>query len=224
MLDAGTGMFRLAKLIQTPSLDVLLSHAHLDHVLGLTFLLDVLHQHPVEHLRIWGQREKLDAIREHLFSRLLFPVQIQAQWCPIDELDQFSIGDCVVRWRPQQHPETSVGYRLEWGQDLALLYLTDTVGDESEHATQFYAGADLMMHECYFSAAQAEWAVKTGHTSTGQLAKIATAAAPARLLLTHVNPLDENPQAMLDEVVDGISGSGIKATLASDGDVVEFGS
>ena len=42
LLDAGTGIFRLAKLIETDSLDVLLSHAHLDHSFGLTFLLDVL--------------------------------------------------------------------------------------------------------------------------------------------------------------------------------------
>ena len=37
----GTGMYRLAELIETQTLDVLLSHAHLDHTFGLTFLLDV---------------------------------------------------------------------------------------------------------------------------------------------------------------------------------------
>lgn len=225
VLDAGTGMFRLAELIQTPSLDILLSHAHLDHILGLTFLLDVLHQHPVEKLRIWGEREKLDAIREHLFSRLLFPVQIQAEWCAIDDLVQFSIGDCNVTWRPQRHPGSSVGYRLQWEQkDLSLLYLTDTTGDTSADASRWYADADLMMHECYFLTAQAKWAEKTGHTWAGRLAEIAVAATPARLLMTHVNPLDDDPQAMLREVIDGLGDCGIEAAVANDGDVVNFGS
>ena len=42
VLDGGTGAFRLANLIETETLDVLLSHAHLDHTFGLTFLLDDL--------------------------------------------------------------------------------------------------------------------------------------------------------------------------------------
>ena len=68
VLDAGTGLFRLAELIETPTLDIVLSHAHLDHVAGLTFLLDVLYQRPVDRLRIWGEKEKLAAIEQHLFS------------------------------------------------------------------------------------------------------------------------------------------------------------
>ena len=44
ILDAGTAMFRVRDHIQTDSLEILLSHAHLDHIVGLTFLFDVLHQ------------------------------------------------------------------------------------------------------------------------------------------------------------------------------------
>lgn len=231
LLDAGTGTFRLAERIQTPTLDILLSHAHLDHVAGLTFLLDVLYQRPVERLRIWGQAEKLAQIREHLFSRLLFPVQLEAQWCEIDDRESFSIGDgvgdklggCKVTWRPQQHPGGSVGFRLDWPDRGSLLYLTDTTGDDSEAATNWYLGADLMMHECYFTADQADWAEKTGHTWTGRVAEIAKLAAPKHLLLTHVNPLSENPEAMRDEVAGMLAEDGISVGLADDLQVIEFG-
>ena len=124
VLDAGSGLFRLAPLVQTDSLDILLSHAHLDHTLGLTFLLDVLfelktvHKQPVRELRIWGEAEKLRAIRQHLFSELIFPVQLDrqlgAQWCEIDDLDEFTIGRTQVSWRRQEHPGGSVAYRLDW--------------------------------------------------------------------------------------------------------------
>ena len=39
MLDAGTAAFRVKDYIRTNKLDVLLTHAHLDHVIGLTYLL-----------------------------------------------------------------------------------------------------------------------------------------------------------------------------------------
>ncbi|QDV86787.1 MBL fold metallo-hydrolase [Stieleria sp.] len=223
VLDAGTGLFRLAELIETPTLDILLSHAHLDHVAGLTFLLDVLYQRPVDRLRIWGEKEKLAAIEQHLFSDLLFPVPIQAEYREIDALPEFTIGDCTIRWRPQQHPGMSVGYRLDWLDGTRLLYLTDTTGDDSGEAIKWNAGADLLMHECYFSDASSEWANKTGHTWSSRLAKIAQASAPKHLMLTHVNPIDAEPELMLREVTEALRGRQTCVSLAADREVVEFG-
>ena len=42
VLDAGTAMNRAAAVPATPQLDIFLTHAHLDHVVGITYLLDVL--------------------------------------------------------------------------------------------------------------------------------------------------------------------------------------
>ena len=39
--DAGTATYRVSEYLSTDSLDIFLSHAHLDHVVGLTFLFDV---------------------------------------------------------------------------------------------------------------------------------------------------------------------------------------
>ncbi|QEF97046.1 ribonuclease Z [Stieleria maiorica] len=223
VLDAGTGLFRLTELIRTPTLDILLSHAHLDHVAGLTFLLDVLHQRPVDRLRIWGEKEKLAAIKQHLFSRLLFPVQIDAEFREIDDLRQFAIGDCTIDWRHQQHPGASVGYRIRWDDGTRLLYLTDTTGDDSGEAIRWNSGADLMMHECYFPDAKAQWATKTGHTYSSRVARIAAASAPQQLVLTHVNPVDPQPDVMLREVSEALRRRKIPVRLASDRDVIEFG-
>lgn len=223
VLDAGTAMFRLAGRIQTPTLDILLSHAHLDHVAGLTFLLDILYQNPVDLLRVWGQQEKLDAIRKHLFSPLLFPVSLETAWCPIDGSESFRIGDCDITWREQTHPGGSIGYRLDWLGGERLLYLTDTTGDTSAAAIDWCSGADVMMHECYFGSEMSDWAEKTGHTWTGKLAEIASAADPRQLLLTHVNPLDAEPEKLLAEVRRGLGQTKIATHLAADGDVLNFG-
>ena len=47
-----------------------------------------------------------------------------------------------------------------------------------------------MMHECYFRDSAKEWALKTGHSWSSQVAEIAGRAQAAKLLLTHVNPLE----------------------------------
>ena len=216
VLDAGTGMFRLAELIQTDVLDILLSHAHLDHVAGLTFLLDTLYQRPVSLVRIWGQSEKLAAIREHLFAELIFPVSLDVQWCEIDGRERFPLPSCEVSWLSQDHPGGSVGYRLDWTDGFSLLYLTDTTGDTSPEAMAFYGDAQLMMHECYFRKEHQDFAKKTGHTWTEKLAAIARGCQPNRLLLTHVNPLDKHPRKMLDEVRHLLDSPSIKVQLAED--------
>ena len=195
-------MYRLAPLIQTDSLDILISHAHLDHIAGLTFLLDVFFKRPVDTVRIWGEAAKLEAIRRHLFDEHIFPVPLRAQWCPIDNLPTFEVGvgtaqkrpPVTVDWRPQQHPGGSIGYRLRWDassstQTKTLVYATDTVGDESESMSHWIDGADLLMHECYFQDHEMEWAIKTGHCWTTRAAEIASAGRVKKLLLTHINPL-----------------------------------
>ncbi|MCO8120218.1 MBL fold metallo-hydrolase [Stieleria sp. TO1_6] len=231
LLDAGTGLFRLPPLIQTDSLDILISHAHLDHIAGLTFLLDVLYQRPVQQLRIWGEQEKLDAIRQHLFCDLIFPVQLDAQWCPLDGRQPLKIGGgpagpATVTWRAQQHPGGSLGFRLDWEREPArtrLLYLTDTTGDDSQAAIDWYRGADLMLHECYFPASHRELAIKTGHTWTQRLAEIAAAAEPAELIMTHVNPLSADPESLLAEVAERLATTGVVPRLAAEPSCVQFG-
>ncbi|MEL6110230.1 MAG: MBL fold metallo-hydrolase [Planctomycetota bacterium] len=222
LLDAGTGLFRLTEHLCTDTLDILISHAHLDHIAGLTFLIDVLYQRPVDRIRIWGEAKKLEAIREHLFAPLVFPVPLQAEWMPIDAQSLFRIGDCEVSWRRQEHPGGSVGYRLAWPGGPKLLYLTDTTGDVSDEAARWNSDADLMMHECYFSQEYSEWAEKTGHTATHRVAEIASAAMPSKLLLTHANPLSESADELLAETRARLTRP-IETLLAEDGLAVEFG-
>lgn len=193
LLDAGTGVFRLAPMIRTEHLDVLLSHAHLDHTFGLTFLLDTLYQRPVKNVRVWGESEKLKAIQQHLFHPLMFPAPLSATWCPIDNMNSFNIADAVVSWQLQEHPGGSVAYRIHWPrQGKTLVYATDTVGDTGSESQDWKAGADLLMHECYFRDSSANWAIKTGHTSTSRLIDVARGCQPKRLLITHINSLDES--------------------------------
>ena len=221
LLDAGSGIFRLAPFIQTPRLHILLSHAHLDHTIGLTFLLDVLFQHPVDELHLWGEAEKLEAVQSHLFNNLIFPAKLNCQWHAIDDQPSLSIEDTVVSWRAQSHPGGSVAYRIDWAnQSKRLVYASDTTGDLSDEHARWSRDADLLMHECYFRDSAAEWAEKTGHTYSSRVAEVANNSSPKKLLLTHVNPLETGDDLVGLDVIQ--KKTQVEVVVASDEMQIDF--
>src|SRR6056297_606665 len=218
VLDAGTGIFRLPPLIQTDRLDILLSHAHLDHVVGLTFLLDILQQRPVEQVRIWGERVKLNAIREHLFSEHLFPVELNVDWMPLEEGTPELIGKGKVRWFPLEHPGGSVGYRIDWPSH-SLAYVSDTVGDPIANYATTIKGVGLLLHECNFRDSQREWAEKTGHSWTSRVASLAKVADVRHLALVHLNPLETGDDPV---GIEGAQNLFKRTVVAADKMVLDF--
>src|SRR5437588_9667772 len=74
VLDAGTGMCRVANYLQTDHLDIFLTHAHLDHVAGLTYLVNLVPPEVLTRTTIHAEAATLNAVREHLFAEAIFPV------------------------------------------------------------------------------------------------------------------------------------------------------
>jgi ribonuclease BN (tRNA processing enzyme) len=189
VFDAGSAFFRVPSRTQTDSLQVFLTHAHLDHICGLTYPLVAMLSKQIKHIKIYGEADKLAAIREHLFSELMFPV------LPAFEFVQMGVGDTIqvphggtLTTCRLEHPGNSLGFRLDW-PDRSLAYITDTVANGLY--TEFVHDVDVLIHECYFPDAQAEWAVKTGHSHTTPVAQLAKDAHAKRLILVHVDPQQE---------------------------------
>ena len=192
VFDAGTGMFRVRDELTTDTLDIFLSHAHLDHVVGLTYLLDVLWQKPMRHVRVWGEQEKLDAVRNHLFSPNIFPVTPPFEMRALPESVELSDGARITNF-PLIHPGGAVGYRLDVG-DQSLAYVTDTTAKLDAEYIDKIRGVDVLLHECYFPDGWEEQAELTGHSCLTPVAQVAAAADVGLLLLVHINPLAEAPE------------------------------
>jgi ribonuclease BN (tRNA processing enzyme) len=62
VLDAGTGFFRVREHLATDELSIFLSHAHLDHTVGLTFLIDTAYETRLKRTTVHAAPEALDAI------------------------------------------------------------------------------------------------------------------------------------------------------------------
>lgn len=184
VLDAGTGFFRVIPRLETSELDIFLSHAHLDHVVGLPFLLTALLSGKPARATIHATPQTLAAVQEHVFAQPIFPILPPYSFQPLSEKVSVQ-GQGTLSHRALGHPGGSIGFRIDWpGRSLA--FITDTTVDGSY--TDFIDGVDLLIHECYFPDELSEVAAKTGHSSTTPVAELARKARVGRLCLIHLDP------------------------------------
>jgi ribonuclease BN (tRNA processing enzyme) len=196
VFDAGTAAFRLSARLEQEEIDLFLSHAHLDHIVGLTYLLVPLYQGRLKALRLHAAQTTLDAVRNHLFAEPTFPVMPDFDFRPLEDQSHIGLSDGgVLRHLPLvSHPGGSTAFRIDWPaadgrQTKSLAYVTDTVVDGSY--TAFIADVGLLIHECYFPDDLVDWATKTGHSHTSAVAQLACEAQVRRLVLVHIDPQRE---------------------------------
>ena len=194
-IDAGRGTRRLLAdrtlLTGVERLHVVLTHFHLDHILGLFFLPAV--EVPVE---IWAGGRALEAIpNEELLRRVLgppfAPQTFVSAFAAINELGvgDVSIGPFDLRTRIQQrHSNPTLALRFA----DELVWCTDTAYDEEN--VDFARGVRLLCHEAFYPSDRTD---DRGHTASGEAARSAAAAGVDRLVLIHVNPALDHEEQML---------------------------
>lgn len=218
IFDAGTGLFRARDLICTRTLDIFLSHVHLDHSVGLTFLYDILWGKDIERVTVHLDGTKIPAIENALYSKDLFPVgpnYVMKAFGdgPVKLSDDISVDHCSL-----EHPGGSAGFRMTHSGG-SLAYITDTIASEDAAYVEFVSNVDVLIHECYFPDGWEERAELTGHSCLTPVAKVAKAANAGQTFLVHINPLDDSDEPFdLASVKDIYS----KLTVAEDRMVIDL--
>ncbi|WP_254512233.1 MBL fold metallo-hydrolase [Anatilimnocola floriformis] len=216
-LDAGTGFFRVRDWLRTSELDVFLTHAHLDHVAGLTFLFDVAYETGLKTTRVHGDEVHLRGVQDHLFAPALFPVLPPLTFQPLNGPTEVG-GDGLLTYFPLVHPGGSLGYRIDW-PDRSFAYVTDTTARPDAPYIESIRGVDLLVHECNFGDGWEELAEKTGHSCLTPVLEVARAAQVKRLILTHVNPIADDADPMGLGLV---SDPGLPVSIGFDLQQIEF--
>ena len=188
--DAGTAFYRVPDRLAAAGrteLDLVLTHAHLDHVCGLTYPLVALERGTITAVRVHGRPEVLAAVRTHLFSDAVFPVLPDAfSWHPLSvDAEELEIAGGRLRYRMQTHPGGSLGLRFE-ANGRVFTFCTDTAADPA--TADFAAGSHLFAHECNFPAGFDDLAARTGHTTLPAALELAAKVAAPRTLLVHLPP------------------------------------
>jgi ribonuclease BN (tRNA processing enzyme) len=182
--------------VVTDELSIFLSHAHLDHIIGLTYLVDVLSSEALAKTTIYGEATKLEAIRKHLFAEELFPVLPSFPFRPIGSECPLVGGGKLTHF-PLKHPGGSIGFRLDWpasarAPSRSMAYVTDTTADPAADYVEHIRGVDLLVHEAFFLHDEPRWLDKIGHSCLEAVVRVAACAKVGRLLLVHMNPHLEN--------------------------------
>jgi len=194
LLDAGTGVSRLlepevqALVERYERLDVILSHYHVDHVVGISYLPAVW---PHGRVRIFAPEPPLldgdgpTALR-HLLGPPLFAKGFEAYGERFElvrvSASQLGIGPWEVRLWRQEHPGGSVGIRL----GDALAYVTDT--SPLPETVDRVQGVRLLLHEMWFTDAEVSGDGPHGHSNLSAVAEIAVRAQVQALMPVHHHP------------------------------------
>ncbi|MCZ8376825.1 MAG: MBL fold metallo-hydrolase [Beijerinckiaceae bacterium] len=202
VLDAGTGATALARALEASpprAVDILLSHFHHDHVMGLPYLLMSL---PAEtDLRIHAAPEcglGLEALVAAILSPPYFPAGIAGVLgrtaCHQHAAGAaFEAGALQIRMHPLEHPGGSTAFRVSDGA-RSLVYATDLEEPEQPDSAwvAFARGADLLVHDTMFTESEREVRRGWGHATIAGALQLADAAHVARLVGFHHNPVHDD--------------------------------
>jgi ribonuclease BN (tRNA processing enzyme) len=203
LIDAGTGVGDLS-LDALERIDhILLTHSHLDHVLGVPLLADsVLRRRqargaaPIE---VRALPETLAVLREHLFNNHLWPdfTRLPSAAAPVLRFVPFQIGDLLeiagrrIEVLEARHSVPACGFAVHAraAGHGAWVFSGDTGPNPAfwDRLAQFPVAHIVI--ETAFSESECRIARDSGHHCPSTLAaELARAPTDARIYITHIKP------------------------------------
>lgn len=234
LIDAGTGVGDL-ELEELAAIDeVLISHAHLDHVAALPLLADSVMRLRMAArkppIRVRGLPATLDALRRHVFNHVIWPdfTALPTPQHPVLTLEPFALGERLalagrtVEILPAEHTVPAVGFAVWPGDphDSACWVFT---GDTGPNPALWRRLAELrvaqLVIETAFSDDDHEVARRSQHLHPAALVReLAQLQQSVEILITHIKPGEDAP------VMEAIAAHGVRATALRRGQRLPIGS
>ena len=183
VVDTGAFAHGLDRAVADTITDVFLTHAHLDHTLGLPFRL----AHAP--LRVWGLEPVLDAIRESLLDGRIYPdMSDKVDWRPLEIGDTAVAAGFSVVAGPANHGVPALSFAFSESGRTTVICGDTNYEDEVAHwvAAQ---DPDRVVVECSFPERLRELAVTWFHQSPSDFSRWREAlGAKPELYATHLKP------------------------------------
>jgi Cft2 family RNA processing exonuclease len=138
LIDAGTGVGNLTIAEMVKIDHVLVTHAHLDHVAFIPFLVDTVGSMRTRPIIIHAIPATLDILQKHLFNWYLWPdfTKIPVATMPYMRYEALALDQtlCLNQRKitplPAHHTIPAVGYQLDSGQ-ASLVFTGDTTTNDA---------------------------------------------------------------------------------------------
>jgi phosphoribosyl 1,2-cyclic phosphodiesterase len=204
VLDAGTGIRRMNQVVprDIKRVDILLTHLHLDHVVGLGFFAPL--RWPDLEVHVWGPASTTHSLAKRLTRYLsppLFPVHLRD--LPVNlhlhEVRGGStrIGELEIKSAYVIHPGPTVGYRIN-GPGGSIAYIPDhepAMGNKVFPATPEWTsgyklaeGADVLIHDGQYNTHEYPTRVGWGHSTMDHAMEFAKMVGVGRFVPFHHDP------------------------------------
>ena len=224
VLDAGTGLLDLPpESAALPELPVLLTHLHLDHLLGLP-LCPYLFARADGRMTVYSGVHDGETARDvlsRLYAPPLWPVPVADQLCFRSLEPDFTIGSLRVETLPGVHPNGVNLLRLSAG-GKRVVFATDCTLTPAflPAVTEFARDCDLLLCDGQYS--EEEFACRTsfGHSTWHMVALLAERCGAKAFRAVHHDPCHDD--AYLDKVDDELRRSCPRGGVARQGEVISL--
>ena len=191
-LDAGSGLVAAPSVLPKPPL-ILLSHLHLDHILGLGMYPRLLAKGEKTLICVPAESDaEAKALINHVYSPPYWPVELEQY-----RGDVYISRACFpmrhgvfhIDSMPGSHPSGCLVLRLRCGEKT-LVYATDfePADDRLPALAAFARDCDLLLYDAQYSEEQYLLSRGFGHSTAEQGLALMERCGAKRLLLIHHNP------------------------------------
>lgn len=197
LIDAGTGVGDLS-LTELSAIDhIFVTHAHLDHVACIPFLVDTVNPMRDRPLTIHATAATVDILRQHLFNWKLWPdfTQIPDERQPYMRYRTIEVGRAVdiggrkITALPANHTVPAVGFRLDSGPASLVFSGDTTINNELWEAVNGIENLRYLIIETAFSNAEKDLAILSKHLCPSMLAdELRKLKRAPEVYITHLKP------------------------------------
>lgn len=199
ILDAGSGLQKLGRsdlVKRYKTLHLLLSHAHLDHIMGLPFFAPLYD--PAYTVHIYARPatgETVDGILKKMLTPPFSPVTTETfratlQFHGFGDGDTLSIAHHAIATHALNHPGGSTGYRIPT-ETGSLCYITDTehtVGETDQGLVRFIQNSDCLIYDSMFCDTNFAPYIGWGHSTWQEGVRLKDKANIKTFFLFHYSP------------------------------------
>jgi phosphoribosyl 1,2-cyclic phosphodiesterase len=211
IFDAGTGIRELGKQLakegSTDPVNILFTHVHWDHIIGIPFFAPLWRKGAQINVFPFANRQQeVVSRRKQLFDGVHFPVRgadIPADMNFLEpDGDEWRVGSARIRRIALNHPGGAQGFRIDDDDGKSLAYLTDNelsppgpAETSMDDLARFSDECDMLIHDAQYVQEDMPAKHGWGHSVSDDVLELGRRARTKHLVFFHHEP-ERDDQAL----------------------------